>query len=232
MAALVVGLDMCGRPSDVAWPVVPVGVDPVQRMRERWSRSHVLEELLKGRAPRLANGYAASAVVLIVRALVAVAAGKHRRPRTIFRRASHAVLGIELREHAPGALAEERSAARRAGCLIANPQMVPEDSYHVPAGAAAHPVSAALSGHVRAHFNNGQAPVCAADLVVNFRASTGAAKSRLQFPFLDFALVATRATAQHNAQPVAIGEHRPRTDYFSNHSSLYRNGHYHWSKRD
>ena len=71
-------------PAAIAWRVVAIIIDSVNRVCWRWTRTHVRKEVYEA-TPSLADLDAAPAVVLIAARRRLVAAFKHRNPRFILR---------------------------------------------------------------------------------------------------------------------------------------------------
>jgi hypothetical protein len=73
-------------PNTIPRIVVPVVVNPFDRMCARGLRAHVFKKCLKGRSPTIADRNPSTAVPVIRRVVVVAAPLEHLLPRTVFRR--------------------------------------------------------------------------------------------------------------------------------------------------
>ena len=95
IAAVVVLLRICC-PSDIARLVVPVVVNPVERVGWRRSAANVSEESSKALRPQRADRYSTPTVVLEISRLGVRAAGPHVLPEAVLGRDSAAIAGVPM----------------------------------------------------------------------------------------------------------------------------------------
>lgn len=91
VAASISGLLALCSPAAILRRVRPVVVDPVQCVADGWTRPHVGQKRLKGLAPSVAHGDAASSIPEIAGIARIQTTPFCGRPRQVFRRSNHAV---------------------------------------------------------------------------------------------------------------------------------------------
>lgn len=87
-------LDRSRRPTNVSGFVVPIVVDPIDRMAQRWSAADVLDEALERVDPARVNRDASPAVVGVTTLLWVQAARLHRNPSPVLRPRGSAVFRL------------------------------------------------------------------------------------------------------------------------------------------
>ena len=119
------------RPSAVAWVIIFLVVDPVNRVLGGWAPAHVFEKCLKGILPARAYGNAAAAIPTVENMLRIIAALQHATPGYIFDALTHRV----GRKTKPRAFFAKAAAAFR----ISTVQRIRTNDDGFPAGTAALP---------------------------------------------------------------------------------------------
>lgn len=111
-ATSIVGLFGFCSPANILRFVIAFVVDSIQRVRRRWSRSHIIDKRLEGIAPLLADSDSSRSVSEVAVVAGKIAAMIHRTPNIVLRRFGLAVYCVALYE-----LVAEQTSARLSPCF-------------------------------------------------------------------------------------------------------------------
>ena len=91
--SFVIGLNFHYYPATIFRSVIPIIVNSVNAVIERWSITHIIKEVIKRLKPAIANSYASTAIMFKTFFILIKASGFHRVVSEIFRSAVQSVLG-------------------------------------------------------------------------------------------------------------------------------------------
>ena len=84
LSATIPSLIQAARPSAVARFVVSIYINTINRCSDKWARSNVSDECFKRRLPFFADADTATAVILVIWAMLGTTAHSHVHPTMIF----------------------------------------------------------------------------------------------------------------------------------------------------